>query len=88
MRAIKRRFNGELPSQFAGCNAYLKQQKKFFKDLHRVKGARESTNSVEPGKLAYDLEGKYNGLAWVKHCFDKAMSFTHETPASTKYGYF
>ena len=88
MRAIKRRFDGELPPQFAGCKAYLKQQKTFFKDLHRVKGSRESTNSDEPGKLSYNLEGKYNGLPWVKHCFHKAMSFTHKTPAATKYSFF
>ena len=88
MRAIKRRFGGELPPQFAGCKAYLKQQKTFFKHLHRVKGCRQTTNSVEPGKLSYNLEGKYNGLSWVKLCFDKAMSFTHKTPASTKYTYF
>ena len=84
MRTIKRRFGGKLPREYAGCKAYYKKQMTYFKGLHRVKGKRVSTNSIEPGKLSYNLEGKYNGLPWIRQCLDKAMTFTPNTPASTK----
>ena len=44
-------------------------------------------HSIEPGKLSHNLAGKYNGLSWVVHCLDKAMSFEDETPASIMYSY-
>ena len=78
MRVIKRRYNGKLPPAYKCCQLYYDNQRAIFKQLKRVK--RHVFESKEPGKLSYKLPGKYNGLAWVIHCFDCAVSFDIETP--------
>ena len=85
MRAIKRPFGGTLPDEYKGCQLYYDQQKSYFGQLQRI--CRSELDSREPGKLSFNLAGKYNGLSWVVHCFDKAMLFNDETSASTLYSY-
>ena len=85
MRAIKRRMGGELTKEYKGCQLYYDQQKTYFGQLERVPSRK--LHSIEPGKLSYNLAGKYNGLSWVVHCLDKAMSFDDDTPASIMYSY-
>lgn len=67
MRAIKRRLGGELPPNYAGCKAYYKRQRIFFKNLLRVKGNRATGESLEPGKLSYNLEPRRRFLSYKRH---------------------
>ena len=86
MRVIKRRFKGKLPPAYKCCQLYYDNQRAIFKQLKRVK--RKVFESQEPGKLSNKLPGKYNGLAWVIHCFDCALFFGRDTPAAILYSYF
>ena len=85
MLAIKRPFGGELPNEYKGCILYYDKQKTYFWKLQKV--TIKTLDSREPGKLSFNQAGKYNGLSWVIHCFDEAMRFNDESPASTLFSY-
>ena len=68
-----------------GCILYYDKQKTYFGKLQKV--TIKTLDSREPGKLSFNQAGKYNGLSWVIHCFDEAMRFNDETPASTLFSY-
>ena len=85
MRVFKRNFDGTLPPEFKCCEMYYAKQRRIFKRLKRVK--RNVDQLEGPGKTAYNLPGKYNGLSWVIHCFDSAMAFNKDTPAKVLHSY-
>ena len=87
MRIIKRKLGGTLSDEYKECVLYYKAQRAIFSGLKRY-SKRPRSPHQEPGKTAYNLAGRYYGIAWLISCFDAAMSFNNSTSAKILWSYW
>ena len=87
MRTLRRKFKGNLPTCYSDCMIYYKNQQKYFKNLKPIKFREEREIPRVPGNTNSTAAGVYNGLPWVVHCLDTALSFNNQTSASILYSY-
>ena len=65
----------------------LQRTKIFFAGLKRY-SKRSRSPLQEPGKTAYNMAGRYYGIAWLISCLDAAMSFRISTSAKVLWSYW
>ena len=87
MRAIKRKLGGTLSDEYKECALYYKAQRAIFSGLKRY-SKRLLSPVQQPGKTAYNLPGRYYGVAWLISCLDAAMSFNRATTAKVLWSYW
>ena len=63
MRCLKRKLGGELSDAYSECELYFYQQKRYFKNLRRIRKKKSAADSSCPGKTSFNQAGIYNGLA-------------------------
>ena len=87
MRVIKRKLGGTLSDEYKECALYYKAQRANFSGLKRY-SKRLLSPVQQPGKTAYNLPGRYYGVAWLISCLDAAMSFNRATTAKVLWSYW
>ena len=87
MRTIKRNFGGTLPDEYNECALYYRGQRAIFAGLKRY-SKRSRSPAQEPGKTAYNMAGRYYGIARLISCLDAAMSFKISTSAKVLWSYW
>ena len=87
MRTIKRNLGGTLPDEYNECALYYRGQRTFFAGLKRY-SKRPRYSLQEPRKTAYNMAGRYYGIAWLISCLDAAMSFRISTSAKVLWSYW
>ena len=86
MRVIKLKLGGTLSDEYKECALYYKAQRAIFSGLKRY-SKRSLSPLQEPGETAYNLAGRYYGIAWLLSCLDVAMSFNKSTSAKVLWSY-
>ena len=87
LRTMKRNLGGTLTDEYNECALYYRGQRAIFAGLKRCFKRARST-AQEPGETAYNMAGRYYGIAWLISCLDASMSFRILTSLKVLWSYW